>query len=435
MTIKILLAGALCTFAFADPLVWPSANATVSGGATSGFPSSALSGEIQIVYDPGQTSTGPINITGFSFRAAPGTGPFSMTISGGVYLSTSPNYPNSTGHPLLSTTFANNVGPDNTLVFSGTASMSGAACAAPGPCPFGNGIVFRTPFLYNPANGPLLVDMKLAGISGIGQTDSIQCSAPGCSVAGTTTSPYPGSPTGVGVQYGGTIVEITTTTGPSSYYFSDVAFGGGFQTTLTYVNYSPQTVTCSTTFYSNSGGALPVPFSQETLSSRTDILQPGQSIHDPSVASLTDPVSEGWAQASCTGPVQASLLYRLYRSGVPAGEASVSAETAPTTQFVTFAQTATGVAYANPSTAQSATITFTVYSATGTRLGSLVITLGPLAHGSATMGSLLGLQSFTGLVKITSTIPIISLSLNFEAFPVFSSLPPGDLPSSTVLVP
>jgi hypothetical protein len=30
-------------------------------------------------------------------------------------------------------------------------------------------------------------------------------------------------------------------------------------------------------------------------------------------------------------------------------------------------------------------------------------------------------------VKITSTIPIVSLSLNDEAFPVFSSLPPGDL--------
>jgi hypothetical protein len=33
-----------------------------------------------------------------------------------------------------------------------------------------------------------------------------------------------------------------------------------------------------------------------------------------------------------------------------------------------------------------------------------------------------------GFVKITSTIPIISVSLNAEAFPVFSSLPPGDLP-------
>jgi hypothetical protein len=128
------------------------------------------------------------------------------------------------------------------------------------------------------------------------------------------------------------------------------------------------------------------------------------------------------------------VLFRQYQAGVPSGEASVNAETAPTTEFVTFAQTVTGVAYANPSKTQSASITITVYNAAGTRLGSQTITLGPLAHRSDILGTLLGVQNFTGFVKITSTIPIISLSLNFEAYPVFSSLPPGDLPSSTPLV-
>ena len=143
---------------------------------------------------------------------------------------------------------------------------------------------------------------------------------------------------------------------------------------------------------------------------------------------------EGWAQAGCTGPVQASMLFRQFRAGVPIAEAGVNAEAAPTTEFATFAQTATGVAYANPSTTQSATITFTAYNNAGTRLGSKSITLGPLAHAASNIGPLLGLASFTGFVKITSTIPIISLSLNFEAAPIFSSLPPGDLPSTTPLV-
>jgi hypothetical protein len=133
--------------------------------------------------------------------------------------------------------------------------------------------------------------------------------------------------------------------------------------------------------------------------------------------------------------VQASILYRFYQAGVATGEASVAAETAPTTEFATFAQTATGVAYANPSTTQSATITITAYNAAEAKLGSQAVTLGPLAHGAANVGPLLGLSGFTGGIKITSTIPIISLSLNAEAFPVFSSLPPGDLPGSTQLVP
>src|ERR1019366_5962892 len=155
----------------------------------------------------------------------------------------------------------------------------------------------------------------------------------------------------------------------------------------------------------------------------------GGSVHDQTTASLTAAVSQGWAQASCTGPVEASLLYRLYQAGVPVGEASVNAETAPTTEFATFAQTATGVAYANPSTTQSAAVTIAVYSTVGTPLGSTVVNLGPLAHGAANLGPLLNLSSFTGFVKITSTIPIVSLALNAEVYPVFSSLPPGDLPA------
>ena len=79
------------------------------------------------------------------------------------------------------------------------------------------------------------------------------------------------------------------------------------------------------------------------------------------MANLNATVSQGWAQATCDGPVQASLLYRLYQAGVPVGEAGVNAETAPTTEFATFAQTATGVAYANPSTTQSAAITIKVF--------------------------------------------------------------------------
>jgi len=221
----------------------------------------------------------------------------------------------------------------------------------------------------------------------------------------------------------------------NSYYLSQLAFSGGWQSTLTYVNYSTQQVTCTTNFYSDSGSPLAIPFSQGTISTRTDTLPPGGSVHDQTTASLTAPQSQGWAQASCTGPVQASLLYRLYTNGAPVGEASVNAETAPTTEFATFAQTATGVAYANPSTTQSASITLEVYSTTGAQLGSQVVTLGPLAHGAANLGPALGLSSFTGFVKITSTIPILSLSLNAEAFPVFSALPPGDLPGNTVIVP
>jgi hypothetical protein len=224
-----------------------------------------------------------------------------------------------------------------------------------------------------------------------------------------------------------TVANVT-----SAYYFPHLAVGGGFQTTLTYVNYSPQAVSCQTTFYSDSGAALQVPFAGGSVSTRTDSLGAGADIHVQTTAGATDALLSGWAQAQCTGPVKASLLYRAYTGSVPQGEASVPASTSPATEFVTFAQTLTGVAYANPSSVP-ATVTIAALDSTGKALGQTTLTLQPNAHGAANVGPLLGLSSFTGSVQITSTAPIVSLSLNAEDYPVFSSLPPGDLPAGTPL--
>lgn len=226
--VRACLVAALSAHAFGQSVVIPNANATVAGNAASGLPSTPVSAEFQTVYDPSQFSAGPIYITGFSFRAAPGTGPLNFTVSGNAYLSTSPHSPNSTEGPLLSTTFANNVGPDNTLVFSGSFTMSGAGCAGPAPCPFANTIVFTTPFLYNPANGSLLIDVQATAASeASGQTDKIDCNAPGCSIAAINTSPL-GTPTATNVGYGGTITQFTyapVPTGSSPVTLSGVPGG------------------------------------------------------------------------------------------------------------------------------------------------------------------------------------------------------------------
>ena len=85
----------------------------------------------------------------------------------------------------------------------------------------------------------------------------------------------------------------------------------------------------------------------------------------------------GWAQATCSGPVKASLLFRLYSGGVAQGEASVNASSVPATEFVTFAETQTGIAYANPSSVP-ANITISVLDTTGTTLASTTLVLLPL---------------------------------------------------------
>jgi hypothetical protein len=107
-------------------------------------------------------------------------------------------------------------------------------------------------------------------------------------------------------------------------------------------------------------------------------------------------------------------------------------EVAPATKFVTFAERLTGVAYANPSL-QTAQINFVAIGSTGTILAAKSVPLLPGEHGAANLGPLLGLEDFTGSIQIVSTVPILSLSLNFEAYPAFSSLPPGELDGATPL--
>ena len=222
-------------------------------------------------------------------------------------------------------------------------------------------------------------------------------------------------------------------TGDHIYYFPHLAVGASWQTTITYINYSSQEVTCQTDFLSDQGTPLLVSFADRgTVVSRTDVLSPGGSVHQETNVELSAPLAPGWAWATCSGPVKASLLFRQHSSeGAPVGEAGVNAAEVPATRFVTFAEQGegkqgTGVAYANPSDT-SALVTFTARDADGLTLASVTQELSAGGHGAQNMAPLFGLSSFTGLLEVTSSEPIVTLSLNFEADPVFSSLPPGEV--------
>ena len=221
--------------------------------------------------------------------------------------------------------------------------------------------------------------------------------------------------------------------GATTYYFPHLAVGASWQTTITYINYSSQQVSCTTEFISDHGSPLLVSFADRgTVISRRDVLPAGGSVHQETNVDLSAPLAPGWAQTTCSGPVKASLLFRQYNSaGVPVAEAGVNATRVAATRFVTFAEqgegkSGTGVAYANPS-ATAAHVTFTARDTEGQVLASVVRTLLAEGHDAQNMASLFGLPSFSGSLEITSTEPIVSLSLNFEAAPVFSSLPPGEV--------
>ena len=217
-----------------------------------------------------------------------------------------------------------------------------------------------------------------------------------------------------------------------TYYFPHLAVGAGWQTTLTYINYSPQEVTCITDFFADNGDFLTISFEDiGMVDSRIDKLPPGGSVHQETNVDLSTPLAPGWARASCTGPLMASLLLRQYEDGGVMDEVNVNAATVPATRFVTFAEqgegmAGTGVAFANPYDI-SIQVTFTAKDAEGQTLASVDITLLPGSHDALNMAPLFGLSSFSGSLEITAMEPIISLSINAEAAPLFSFLPSGEL--------
>ena len=217
-------------------------------------------------------------------------------------------------------------------------------------------------------------------------------------------------------------------TGDQIYYFPHLAVGESWQTTITYINYFPEEVSCQTDFLSDQGDPLMISFpSLGPVVSRIDELPPGGSVHEETDVELSAPLAAGWARATCSGPVKAGLLFRQHDSaGVPLAEAGVNAASVPAKRFITFAEQApsqvgTGVAYANPSPTE-ALITFTAKDTAGQTLATEDLTVSPEGHGAQNMASLFGLGSFSGSLEINSTAPIISLSLNAEAAPIFSSL-------------
>ncbi len=104
--------------------------------------------------------SGPSFLTRFALR--PDTilgqsGPRSLTLR--VYASTT-----SRSVAGLSTTFAENFGTDNTLVFDGTVNLTTGNLPGPGNTrKFDYVFPFTTPFLYDPAAGNLVLDLQIEG--------------------------------------------------------------------------------------------------------------------------------------------------------------------------------------------------------------------------------------------------------------------------------
>ncbi|HYW42157.1 MAG TPA: hypothetical protein VE959_04830 [Bryobacteraceae bacterium] len=147
---------------------------TLANDSSGSLAGSIGSFEFEDVFDRFQfpTAGGPLLITQIAFRLKPGTGGINATVtSAAIYMSTTSYAPYTNGgNTLLTTNFATNRGPDNTLVASlGPGTLwSSPGCTGSTTCPFDIVFRFSTPFLYDPSKGFLLTDMQFTGYQGVG---------------------------------------------------------------------------------------------------------------------------------------------------------------------------------------------------------------------------------------------------------------------------
>jgi hypothetical protein len=146
----------------------PNTNATVEGNGGNIVPFDLTSGgfttaRYQQVYAASQFGSVPAGgayITAVVFRVdvGDGWGSFGPATLPAVQINLSTT---ATTPDALSSTFANNVGLNDTIVFNGSITISSPAIGVPA----GFDIVFplTTPFFYNPAAGNLLMDVRNTG--------------------------------------------------------------------------------------------------------------------------------------------------------------------------------------------------------------------------------------------------------------------------------
>src|SRR6185369_6726468 len=144
----------------AQVVVVPNSLATNDGNGSGTSPAGPASARWLHIHDASQFGalSGPSFLTKFAYRPdriLGQSGPRSLTLR--IYASTT-----SRSVAELSTTFAENVGTNNTLVFDGTVNLTTGNLPGPGNTrKFDYVFPFTTPFLYDPAAGNLVLDLQI----------------------------------------------------------------------------------------------------------------------------------------------------------------------------------------------------------------------------------------------------------------------------------
>lgn len=202
-----LIMGLLSAPVFAVTIVTPGAAAGTEGNSNNGYPFNLADGIFyQQLYDAslfgGQSGT----VDQILFRVDDGDASFAEMLNLEVRLSHTTVSP-----AAMSSTFANNVGADETVVFAGNVALSGTGGS--GPNPFDVVLDVDDLFNYNGVDNLLLQISRISGDVGV-QFDSVTSAFPGGDLVQRLWSDTIGAATGS--MFGDRGLVTAFVIGPSS---------------------------------------------------------------------------------------------------------------------------------------------------------------------------------------------------------------------------
>ncbi|MCA8966746.1 MAG: PKD domain-containing protein, partial [Planctomycetes bacterium] len=228
-------------------VVIPNGTATTEGNSSNAFPwgrGTTGSLEIQTIYDSTdftlQGVNFPIIIQGLRYRANGGA-----TSAGGTYSSCTVDMATATVDALTpSTTFASNMGPDLTQVYSGPVTVLPVTASTPGI--WAVDVPLTSNFLYDPTSGNDLVIFShipppatspITGNPGL-QLDVQSTGALASRIYNSSTTVYPNTTGTIGTSHG-VVVEVTYVPAQGLYagFGSDVQ-GGASPLTVNFTDNS-----------------------------------------------------------------------------------------------------------------------------------------------------------------------------------------------------
>ena len=208
-----------------------------------------------------------------------------------------------------------------------------------------------------------------------------------------------------------------------AYALPQMAYGGGWNTTLYFANTSANAATVTLKFFDQQGSPMQVPIGGAAARD-THTLDLNPRASGMAEVQNTGELKQGWVEATVPEGVTGYGVFRQTAEGRADQEAVVPLviETATVAQMVyDDVNLVTGLAIVNPGTAR-ALINILAYNASGAQTGNADIALEPRARTAVTlrelagMGGVAGSRGWLSITTTSGTVAVLGLRFGTAAF-------------------